>query len=914
MIDPVGGPSARPPETLVLRDRVVDLIRGDVVGSDGVAVRLTSREVALLCWLAQRPSQPVLRDTLLTEVWGYDESVLSRTVDTTVRRLRTKIEADPANPSHLLTEYGSGYRWEPGTATATATDPITSPSSSTRRTNVASSTEVMFGRADVAEALLSGARAHPLHTLLGPAGVGKTRMARLVASRWPDDAWFVDLCPIVDAAGAVAALARAIDVTVAPDRGDALRQLGGLLEARPGTLLVLDNAEHVVSVVTAMIGTLRASSPSTRLLVTSRERLRVTDEHVVELGPLGIEDGVALFRARAALVGVDVGDAPEVEAIVRRLDALPLAIELAAARVRVLPPARLLERLTDRFRVLVGGRADGPAHQATLRLALDWSWDLLDDDERQALRSISVFRGPFDVDAAEAVVGDAVPVLDRLVQRSLVVASRDGQLSLLQNVREWAAEKVLPDDPARERHRAWALGRAVELGRRGHGPGAIAALRDLGACIDDVRDAIGRSWSSDPSGAATAVLAIDRLLLERGPADVQLELLDQAIAVAPEDGREAVLLRRARGELRRMVGRAEDALTDLAWAQRHADAHPDTAAAVGATLAMARIDRAELDLAEADGRAALERAKALGDGVAETASYNAIGRVLVARGKLDAALPYYRDALDAALRSGDPLLEANMRGNYGNVLVHQGLLEEAGRHFRRGLDLHLRSGARRRVATLRLSIGNLALAQGDMPTAIAAYSEAYAEYRALGVPLEAAMARGNLGCALCEAGSLDVAEQALEGALADHRRIGLPARLVGIAAGNLGCLRQLQGRLEESDSLLSEAVERSRAVGDRRTAAYFGQQLATVQAEAGRLDRADTTLAEAVFSDSGVGDPALKALLEQVTGYLAVARSQDPVDLQRWRDSVRALLEVDGPERRSAHLRMTLKHLLAVAR
>lgn len=900
-----GGAPPRAPETLALRDRVVDLVRGDVVGRDGVAVRLTSREVALLTWLAQRPSQSIPRDTLLTEVWGYDESVMSRTVDTTVRRLRTKIESDPANPVHLLTEYGSGYRWEPGAATAP-------PPAPRRRTNVAASTEVMFGRADTVEALLAGAGRHPLHTLLGPAGVGKTRMAKVVASRWPGDAWFVDLCPITDAAGAVAALARAIDVGVAPDRGDPLRQLAGLLEATPGALLVLDNAEHVVAVVAAMVGTLRAASPSTRLLVTSRERLRVTDEHVVELGPLGLADGVALFRARAELVGVDVGDAPEIEAIVRRLDALPLAIELAAARVRVLPPPKLLERLNDRFRVLVGGRADGPAHQATLRLALDWSWDLLDADERRALTVISVFRGPFDVDAAEVVVGDAVAVLDRLVQRSLVVASRDGQLALLQNVREWASEKLAPDDPARERHRVWGLARAVELGRRGRGPGAIASLRELDAGIDDVRDAIARSWTVDASGAAAAVLAIDRLLLERGPAGLQLDLLERAIAAVPEDGRAMVLLRRARGELLRMVGRADDAITDLTWAMGRAEAHPDTAAAVGATLAMARIDRAELDEAEADGRAALARATARGDDASETAAYNAIGRVLVARGRLDAAAPIYREALDAALRSGDPLLEANMRGNYGNVLVHRGQLDEAGRHFRRGLDLHLRSGARRRVATLRLSIGNLALAQGDLPTAIAAYSESYTEYRALGVPLEAAMARGNLGCALCEAGRLDAAQQALEDALEEHRRIGLPARLIGIAAGNLGALRQMQGHLDEADALLSEAVERSRAVGDRRTAAYFGQQLATVQAEAGRLDRADTTLAEAVFSDDGVGDPALAALLELVTGFLAVARSRDPVDRQRWRDRVHAALEADGPAQRSAHLRMALKHLLHV--
>lgn len=899
-----------PPETLVLRDRVVDLVRGDVVGADGVAVRLTSREVALLTWLAQRPSRPIPREALLTEVWGYDDRVMSRTVDTTVRRLRMKIEVDPANPTHLLTEYGSGYRWEPGAPAA----PRATTTTTTRRTNLATLTEPMFGRADVADGLLASALTHPLHTLLGPAGVGKTRLGKVLANRWPRDAWFVDLCPIGDAAGAVAALARAIDVVVAPDRGDPVRQLGGLLEARQGSLVVLDNAEHVIAVVTELVSALRAASPSTSLVVTSRERLRVADERALELGPLSIADGVALFTARAALVGVDVSGAAEVEAIVRRLDALPLALELAAARARVLPPAKLLERLTDRFRVLVGGRADGPAHQATLRLALDWSWDLLDDEERRALVAVSVFRGPFDLDAADAVVGDAIGVLDRLVQRSLVVASADGQLGLLQNVREWASEKVLPDDPARERHRAWGLSLAMDLGRRGRGPGAIAALRELDARIDDVRDAIGRSWAVDPFRAAQAVLAIDRLLLERGPADVQHELLDKAIDAVPLDGREAILLRRARGELLRMVGRAADAIADLEWALAASAAHPDTAAVVGATLAMARIDRAELDRAEGEARAALTRAQAQGDALAETLAYNAIGRAMVARGGLDASVTVYRDALDAALRSGDPLLEANTRSNYGNVLVHRGLLEEAGRHFRRGLDLHLRSGARRRVATLRLSMGNLALAQGDLPAAIAAYTEAYAEYRALGIPLEAAMAQGNLGCALCEAGRLDDSEEALEGALAEHRRIGLPARLLGIAAGNLGALRQMQGRLDEADPLLSEAVERARAVGDRRTAAYFGQQLATVQAEAGRLDRADTTLAEAVFSDSGVGDPALAALLDLVTGFLVVARTRDAVDRQRWRDRARAMLESEGPERRSAHLRMAIKHLLDVVR
>lgn len=905
-----GGPLDR----VRLDDRELDLVRGDVRLDDGRVFHLTSREAALLAWLIRRPSRVVARDTLLVEVWGYDERVVSRTVDTTVRRVRAKIERDATHPRHLLTEFGAGYRWEPSVAR-----PVEAVEPPARRTNHADRVAPLLGRGSLLAEVVAAVHAGPLITLHGTAGVGKTRLAREVIAQWPHDAWFVDLCPVRDLAGAYAAAARAIELPLPSDRS-AARAIGEALDARPHTLLVLDNAEHINAIVATLVQELRPHAPTARLLVTSRDRLRLGDERVLPVAPLALPDAVALFLRHAAQFGRPVlpDDRPLIEDIARRLDALPLAVELAAARTRVLPPARLLERLSDRLSVLGGGASDGPTHQATLRDALDWSWDLLDPVERRLLTQISAFQGRFDLDAVEQIVdpdlGDPLAPLERLIDQSLVTVHPDGELSLLQNIREWAAAKLPADDPTRTRYRTQGLARAIALGRRARGWTALTAMRDLDSGLDDLRSAIDASWDLDPEGAAEAVLAVDRLLHERGPADLHLALLDRGLAALPPERPAAIRLLGARGALARSVGQAESAATDLARARDLAVAHdPSSLPSLEALLANTFVDQADFEAAEKSALAAVGGARDRADPLAEAAALHALGRVWVARGQLDTALPVYRDALGAALRSGDPLIEATCRGNLGNVLVHVGLLEEASRHFTRGLDLHRRSGARRRVATLQLSLGNLALAGGDPRAAASAYREASQAYVALGLPLEAAMAQSNLGCAHLDDGAWSDADDALTQAFEGHLRLGKPERLVAIATGNLGRLRQCQGRTREAIDLLGTSGAALERLGDVRSGAWFVAQHASALAEAHRLAEARDQLARIAERVPQLSDPSLATWVRTCEGFLRWRTTGDSGDREALLTHLEAALGPDAPERRSAHLRVALRRLLHVA-
>jgi predicted ATPase len=310
----------------------------------------------------------------------------------------------------------------------------------------------------------------PLLTLTGPGGVGKTRFAiaaaSAVAADFPDGTVFVGLAAIADPALVLPTLARALGVREAGDRPLADR-LGAVLGARR-LLVVLDNLEHVAAAAVDLADVL-AACPRLTILATSRVVLCLSAEQVYPVGPLavpaadrplGVADAarhgaVALFvhRARAAdpAFAFTAGTAPTVAEIVRQLDGLPLAIELAAARVRSLPPAALLARLPDRLGLLTGGARDLPDRQRTMRDAIAWSHDLLVPAERVLFRRLAVFAGGCTLAAAEAVGGDdqAASILDlvgSLVDQSLLQRQEDAagepRFLMLETVREYGLERL----------------------------------------------------------------------------------------------------------------------------------------------------------------------------------------------------------------------------------------------------------------------------------------------------------------------------------------------------------------------------------------------------------------------------------------------------------------------------------------
>jgi non-specific serine/threonine protein kinase len=327
----------------------------------------------------------------------------------------------------------------------------------------------------------------PLLTLTGPGGVGKTRLAvavaHAVADRFADGATFVDLSPLADSALVAASVASTLGVTTSGERSVTDAVVAAL--RREQRLLILDNCEHLLAAVAELVAALLAGCPAVQMLATSRAPLRVQGEHLFSVLPLDVPgsgvtalDAVAtsaaatLFaqRARAADPGFALGDhnAPVVAELCRRLDGLPLAIELAAARSGVLSPAALLALLGQRLEVLGAGPRDAPARHQTIRDAIAWSFDLLAPEEQAFFRVLAVFAGGWTLDAAAAVSGLAIPDalarLDTLVSQNLVVRrsgpDAESRFTMLETVGAFSLERLAEcgeEASVRRAHADWMI-------------------------------------------------------------------------------------------------------------------------------------------------------------------------------------------------------------------------------------------------------------------------------------------------------------------------------------------------------------------------------------------------------------------------------------------------------------------------
>jgi predicted ATPase/DNA-binding SARP family transcriptional activator len=297
-----------------------------------------------------------------------------------------------------------------------------------------------------------------LLVLTGAGGSGKTRLAlevaRATAGSFANGAAFVELAPLQDPALVLAAIARVLRIESAPGE-DALDIVAKALRSRE-LLLVLDNAEHLHA-ATPTFSDLLARLPRLTLLVTSRAVLHLSGEHVYPVQPLTQEPAAALFCQRAedadARFAPSTADQQAIRRICKRLDGLPLAIELAAARTRILTPGELLERLESRLPLLTGGPRDLPARQQTLRSTLDWSFNLLSGRERQLATRLGVFIGGFDLQAAGKVCDADIDGLTALVDQSLLGRTADGPFFYLQTIREFAFERLQESSDADEVHR-----------------------------------------------------------------------------------------------------------------------------------------------------------------------------------------------------------------------------------------------------------------------------------------------------------------------------------------------------------------------------------------------------------------------------------------------------------------------------
>ena len=549
------------------------------------------------------------------------------------------------------------------------------------------------GRAFETAELAAAMRANRLVTVAGPGGVGKSRLAvELVRAHHGEEpadlVAFAELAGVADPALVPAAVAATLGID--ESGGTPLETaLGGALDDDRGALIVLDNCEHVVDAVASLVEQLLTAVPDLRIVATSREPLGVLGEAVWRVAPMPVDDAVRLFRERAGQAAVT--DGPALRAVCERLDGLPLAIELAAARLRTMSIEQLLAGLDDRFRLLGTGPRSAPERQRSLYALVQWSHDLLAPDDQRLLAALSVFAGSFDAPAAEAVAGlepgSGVSRLADLADKSLVVLHPGNRYRMLETIRQFAAERLRAngdEESARDAHLAWFRAFAESMSTELRGGRQRDALHRCEAERDNVRAAI--EWAvADPDRAPLALeiaVGVWRNWLVRGHLTEGRQLLGAALAAAP------VRTRARAWALQRAGGLAES--------------HGDVAAAV------------ELELA------AIELAREVGDVDVEALALNELANARRAAGDLEAAITSAREAVAIAREgSTQALTRYTCTLNLGNTLLRDGRQREARELYEEALPNIRDAGDDFGLGTVLQNLGVAAFQAGDYEAALA---------------------------------------------------------------------------------------------------------------------------------------------------------------------------------------------------
>ncbi|MCB9778789.1 MAG: tetratricopeptide repeat protein [Alphaproteobacteria bacterium] len=605
---------------------------------------------------------------------------------------------------------------------------------------------------------------HPLITLLGPGGTGKTRLsleaARAALPRFPGGAWFCEVEGARDRDAFCAAVAQALDVPLT--RGDPVALLGAAIAGRGAVLLVLDNLEQVVADAADVLAAWIQAAPEARILASSREPLQIAREHRYPLDALPTDAAVDLFCDRAAAVrpgfALDAAGRGDVEALVAELDGMPLAIELAAARARTLSPAAIRERLSRRFELLRGKRRDVSGRQATLEGAIDWSWELLSGEERLALASCSAFPASFDAEAAEEVLDlSAFPdadwpmdVCEALVDKSLLrsIDGPDGgvRLSMYSSIRAYAAARLSepgavvdadgasltgPDAEAavRRRHAAFyaRLGEDRALHAL-HGPDGLRGLRRLSRELPNLRAAVAHGA---PADAARAALAAAEVMQIEGPFADGAAL---AAAAGQRPGLEPALasrLRIAEGFLRKFAGDAASARTLLE------QAHGELSGTVHGAVAAQRLGELLRDQGEGDrAEPLLEEAAAIcaaaGDAWGEGVALAGLAALYMGRNQLGRAQELSERALALLQVAGAERSQAHVLGTLAVLHALRGELRQAAALMTRARDLHRAVGNRRAEGLLIANLGFVRYELGDYDGAFELISRALQIAREVG--------------------------------------------------------------------------------------------------------------------------------------------------------------------------------------
>ena len=669
-------------------------------------------------------------------------------------------------------------------------------------------------------------------TMTGPGGVGKTRLALEVGAHlsdsYADGVWFIELGTVNEAAMISDAIASAL----LPKQAKAadIEALVAALTKRQA-LLILDNCEHLLDPVAEVVDELLRHCPDLRIMATSREGLGIAGESLMPVPSLSLPDpgetrsregrerlsacdAVRLFLERGRAVQPDFAltdeNADAIAQICLRLDGIPLAVELAAARVRALPPQQIAARLDHRFRLLTGGSRTALPRHRTLRAAMDWSFDLLSTPEQSLLARLSVFAGSFSLEAAEAiatggeVVGDEmIDLLAHLVDKSLLMpesVSTDARYRMLETIRDYAQERLVASGEAPtvySHHRDW-FAALVEQARAGFfaGPEQASWLARLSDDHDNLRAAL--QWSHDDPVGASAELSLASGLWR---------------------------FWEIRGHL------AEGS----AWLERA--------------------------LARTGGEVSTRRASAM----------TGAGVLAVQRGDLPAAAALHEASLLLHRELGDPQGVAAACNNAASVALELGRVERARELYREAVEVTVAGGDLKSVAFTYMNLADLSIREGDAVEAERLYGQALETFETFGDAWGTAQATARLAHASRQRGEPAQARGRFEDALALYRRLSDGRGEARMLAG-LGDVAADSGAHGEAESLYRESMLLRNQLGDRAGVAAILERLAGVTVD--RPERAARLIGMAQALRAAIGAPLSAAGSARLDQFLAELSAQ----------------------------------------
>jgi non-specific serine/threonine protein kinase len=610
--------------------------------------------------------------------------------------------------------------------------------------------------------LLAGTR---LLTLTGAGGAGKTRLAVEVATSeladYADGIWLVELASLAEPALVPATVAAALGLREDPRR-PLQSALTEHLRSR-SLLLVLDNCEHLIEACAELAEALLHACPRLQILATSRQALGITGETAWRVPPMALpreskdqgsrsnggsapivddepaldSDAVRLFVERATAANVQFSlterNAAAVVEICRRLDAIPLALELAAARVKALTVAQIAARLDDRFRLLTTGSRTALPRQQTLRGTLDWSYDLLSVPERELLRRVAVFVGGWTLESAELIAApDALDALTGLVDKSLVLAEeQDGEqrYRLLDTLRRYALEHLEASgeaDAVRRRHALCYLALAEEAEPHLRGPRQVEWLERLRAEHDNLRAALDWLAAHDPQLGLRLGAALWRFWDTHGHLSEGRERLAALLERGETRGQAAAQALHGQGVLARKQGDFDAArlLHEESLAIHRERGDREGIAHALNSLGMVFHAKGDFETARAMKAESLATMRELGDEWGTAAGLNNLALVLKDMGNLAAALPLEEESLALMRRLGDERGVSNTLANLGVTANRLGDFATARARHEESLALKRGLGDRSGIAHSLRNLGQVALAQGDYAAAGAWFEEA----------------------------------------------------------------------------------------------------------------------------------------------------------------------------------------------